>query len=314
MFPLNWRTARTGNSLIEYVLPLAVFTFTGIVLVFAVGVPRKFQNLLSNTMNGSIEGDSIVVAPLGSGMVESAVETTAGRASDGEGIPFRPVQGNGGGSAFDSVAETAGGLGTQNRPEASSQRLNRLASQLERDGADPQLVSLITRLANRGHEIARAESSMPKFADINNSQQLYDALQLIKGDTGLKGQLDNDYQTLANYLAAHPEVAERYPGAFARINQEVAKINGYVDSLQIDSSEVQVNGYIDPYYGAYGGSYYGEPMVTGNLKISGGNAEGVEGSSNTVCTSGGNTASCVQDSTGNNTTSQSTTTTQGGGG
>lgn len=136
-----------GNSLIEYTLPLTVFLVTGAIIAVIGNVPERMADYFSETLNGSVDGQSIRVEALGTlppGTVRPsavpALETASGLYS-----PATSASRNG------EAIETAGSNGTEQALAIMDQTFNSL---LQAGELTPEEESLLTALSNKGHEIA----------------------------------------------------------------------------------------------------------------------------------------------------------------
>ncbi len=151
----------SGNSLIEYTLPLAVLFVAGALLALIGDVPGRLAEYFADTMNGSAEGGTVFVEPLGSGALPNAspprnpyprqITLANGTVID---LPTFPD--------LATSIETAGGAGTT---DILAQNLETIVKSLQDAGeiSDEEANELL-RLARQGHEIATVQRLIEEAA------------------------------------------------------------------------------------------------------------------------------------------------------
>ncbi len=287
---------RYGNSLIEYALPLAVFFMAGLVLIMVSDLPDRLSRFITDTMNGTQDGGTINVQPLGtlaSGQ-GYAIETTGGAGYEAR------VPGSGDSSDGYGSTETAGGLGDQQTGQGGrDNRLNRIADDL-RD-KNPELANLVTQLANLGHDAARLQKEMPNIALIGtaNAEKIMDIYRQLKGAGGI---LEQFKAKLDAVMASNPDAATR-----AKIQAEADRIIAIIERIEVQY-DLSDDLLLEPQpYDAYQDRLYAREermgRGSGTVSTSGGDATGTETGSNNTCSQGGNQSSCNQDSDGDGQTS-----------
>jgi hypothetical protein len=312
---LRRRAYFTGNSLIEYALPLIVLFSAGLIMLLITNAPERLSKFFERGMNGSRSGDTVAVAPLGQLPAGSNLpgwygapggeETAGNRGSKTIPPSVLPY----GGEAELLPSETSGGMGLEIRPLASSAGLSDLAQELRESGADPALIDLVTRLANKGHEMASVQSSIPRKGDLTNAAQIMESIAKLKGEGGLKDEYNRQLGELRNYLANNPNALSHIPGGQSIIEGESGRIAAIIESLQAD---VKLNNL--PNFGYFGYMPVPTGPITGEVTVTGGDAAGTQTSSNTVCQSGGNIGVCVHFGTSDNGGNNAGNSNQGGNG
>lgn len=151
---------RPANSLVEYILPIALVVIGSGTLLFALNAPDQIKNVVKGSNNGEFAGKQLIVK--GSGEMNAskippelrkAYLAANGNASiEGETLCIHgsycltvPTIAGG------AVAEVDGGLGGTTVKKLAQSLLD-LAQQLESAGYPRDLISTIRELANKGHE------------------------------------------------------------------------------------------------------------------------------------------------------------------
>ncbi len=136
----------SGNSLIEYALPLAIFMMTGILIAVVGNLPERLANYVSETLNGSVEGQNVRVEALGT-IPQATMSHYRDSMSQGGGA---------GASGFTALSdgvniETAGSNGTEQALALIDETISKL---LQAGELTPEEENLLAQLSNKGHEIA----------------------------------------------------------------------------------------------------------------------------------------------------------------
>lgn len=263
-----------GNSLVEYTLPIAIVALVVFSLLSQMDLGLTFQSKLTNSQKGTMEGEALnqeIAGHLAPGGLGSKENLRAYYKGNG----FTYSEGNtvclGGQNcmtvpniADGSVAEVDGGLGGQTTRKLAD-FLQKIAQQLEEDGADPQLKNLVKDLANKGHQMADGQLGLFEYATTgsesyknsykvngnSNGDPKYTTIcpndddcskQRIK-TTNTYNQLNINHQEfsslhqqLKNYLQMHPGALEGLPGAESIINQSADQISQIQQNLSLESS------------------------------------------------------------------------------
>ncbi len=169
------RFKNEGNSLIEYLLPLVIFTVGGIALALGTGFNTNLAQMMADTSNGQIIGEHLELDPLASQVDKSTLPdgyfysdpnpngiSTQMVCLSGNFCIETPV------FTQEKISETAGGLGGE-QTKAMALVLERLAQQLQDEGADSKLVELITNLANNGHGIGNELTNIESGSSTSTS-------------------------------------------------------------------------------------------------------------------------------------------------
>ncbi len=158
------RTQASGNSLIEYATPLAVFFLAGVIITVVTGLPERFQGLMAHTMNAGISGSTLEVQPLGnSAGIDVPVPTPALQTAALSGEEPGTAAGNLNYLDLGKAIETSGANGTTRMLMNS---LISIADQLLDDGEISfEQAFALKKLANQGHTIAGIEAVLEQATD-----------------------------------------------------------------------------------------------------------------------------------------------------
>ncbi len=251
----------SGNSLIEYTLPLVVLVIGAGLVAILTDVPGRMAQYMADTLNGEQAGVSIAVRPLGSdalagmrnggqadgppGMVEntpfprSSARTGPGYASTqracfGSGLCLDIPEVSG------SPLDTTGGLG-DGLTHQLADVLDQMAEQMERDGADSGMIDLVSRLANQGHTMGDHEKAMSDLMHscfggggllCENNPDVYRRTANMEKELRDKDAvLLEIHRQLHDYLAVNPNALEAYPEARQIIDLETQLISQIANNL-----------------------------------------------------------------------------------
>lgn len=167
---------RSGNSLVEYVLPVGVIGF--ILIVALTQIVPEFRSALNGWMNGyeSTTGDKsqLNIKAYGNNPYLRTAQLTL---ADGTTISLENYPGD-----LNAMVETVGIDGTTS---ALAQLLKSLADKLLAEGKiTPDQANLLSNLANRGFDLGKTESILESLAQNANG----DRENFIAATTDLGGE------------------------------------------------------------------------------------------------------------------------------
>ncbi len=191
--------SRSGNSLVEYVLPLIIFFGVATVLLFE-DVPGRFQSLLARAMHGQAQGTVLKVSPLGAphtlgvgpsaGLTTIEVTMSGGETFILDNYPSDLLQ----------VVETAGANGATKRLLAT---LEQAIAAFEASGEiDSEQANELRALANQGHRMAMIEDVI--YGHLNNPQN-FSSGQDYRGSLLVFEGEEMTVQKLANRVGWDPQ-------------------------------------------------------------------------------------------------------------
>ncbi len=281
-----------GNSLVEYILPIGVFFAVGIAAVFILDLPAQISEWLAMTGNASLNGSEMSIKPLGSRVSNPYATGSFGRNDSlGSGIdgPYTyPTRLE----CFGNVClnlpviegETAGGLGGDDVHKMANV-LEELAAQLKKEGADEQIIDLVTRLANLGHGMGDRQKELLDLCnsdadgnrtkcDKNKAGQIGDGMKELKEKD--LAQFKQMFAILKTYLDNNPGILANLPAAEGVINFESSEIIKMIEAFNLDKKK--------------SGGFLGMGKKT-NYYLDNPN-EATHQSSDNICEQGGDQQSC----------------------
>lgn len=226
--------SHAANSIVEYLLPLAVILVLGGVLVGMGDLSGSFQGAMSQSGRGTLENRKLKLSHMGK------VDTS--KLTRGQLIDFYRMDGqtfvNGNvlclqgqeclnipSIAGGPVSETDGSLGGST-VSRYSQLLTQTADSLQRLGAPDGLVAQIRQLANSGHGWAEDWTALSKSCP-NKICPKYSgpmAMGMNTPRTKFFGALDSFRQ----YVNAHPDAFKDYPEAGVIIQNASQNMNSVI--------------------------------------------------------------------------------------
>lgn len=262
-----------GNAQVEYILPILLFVTIGGFLVLN-SMQTPMINRMADSVNGKVSGSQIIVPSQGTVdlpyLTNSLEELKAGSGleqicyASGLCLQVPLIQAG--------AVDTTGGLGG-NETLKMAAVLSQVADALENVKADPQLVNLVTSLAEKGHELGVKNQELEshceiKSYDIRCSEETgRSAFETFKTYGPEFSALNKQLQ---DYLKNHPDALKNYPEAQKVINLETSEI------LKI------ANG-ITNYSHSFGGNYF--HIIPGKTELA-------HQSANSICSQGGDSDRC----------------------
>ncbi len=256
---------RHGNSIAEYVLPAAMFFVMVGIAVMVVDLPRVLANLFSETTNGHLNGNLVQVQALGSiatppgarnlPPVEPGQEQVCITYQLCVNVPILDGR---------SSIETAGAMGGDETRQLSLV-LNQIATRLRELGADDNLIDMVTRLANSGHQLSDSVQDLEQLCPNRRCGQNRDAFNTRWQDVMNTRQAYNSMkQEYDAYIAANPGVFAVLPEARDLIDKEAQSIIDLANTFNFNertrTREQEIGEVVPQYYDEYGYyGYYGYP-------------------------------------------------------
>jgi hypothetical protein len=211
-------SAKVGNSLAEYALPLGV---VGVLIAVGLsGAGSWFQDFLQDSFNGSIsasgkssgisQSKSLQLRPMGANPYTSSVYLTLQDGTRIE-VPNYPTD-------LNKLIET---LGPNGATDTLAEALRNLAKALLAEGKiTPAEANLLSNLSNRGHDLAKNQRILEDFAKASGSDfELY----------AVKSKDFRDKQNLGNQSVALLSADIRsFMGLGAQITNVVVNEKGKV--------------------------------------------------------------------------------------
>jgi hypothetical protein len=266
-----------GQSLSEYAIVIGLVALLGIAAVTMLGT--SIQDGLANINGGNAAPSTAVVSNAPPGGTTSPSGGSSGSTSGLSSMLPPPGPGQQqvcfqSGTCVnipvvDSTTLTAGANGGQLTHQFADV-LSQIALQLQADpNADPQVSTLVTRIANAGHTMGNTEASFIQSYECcastnytSNLSGLSDSIEHTQADFNLNHQL------LSDYLSSNPNSLP--PELQSMIALEVGQIN-----------QLAVNGFLDA------------SVISGALPPNSQAVTLTHQDSNTICNSGGDTSVCV---------------------
>lgn len=301
-----------GNALMEYSLPLVILlVMSGLLGTFG-GWVQNFQSYLQNSTNSQIDNHMLKIPALGVGVLPSTgstsgvVPSTAASAGNtvlmvsppGTGqqqiclssskmcINIPEVTGSG------TVSDTLGGLGG-NLVTSYASVFDQIAAQLKAQNADPALVTLITNLAQNGHNIGNMLNTVETVCKTGGSPacdfksiggQLDDSM--IQSSHAVNGAISatinttrfqEALQAVNNYFSLHPNSYQDIQGIIQLEASQITNIGqGLNLGIQMTSGK-----------NSLGNNNFNVTGTANNAKL-------VNQDANTICANGGNQGVCIQ--------------------
>jgi Flp pilus assembly pilin Flp len=276
-----------GQSLAEYGMVIGLVAAVGIAAVALLGT--TLQDGLANINGGNAASSTLAITDTPPGMqspppvsTNQSIDTPTSAALRAMLPPPGPGQEQ---ACFqsgycvnlpvvDALTVTSGANGIQLTYQFASV-IEQIALQLrESPDTDPQLVALVTDLANSGHDLgAKEQYHLDNYA---SSESQYNNTPIIQGVMNSLKIVSGKHQALQDYLAT-------YPSALPPELQNIIRLE--VDQISTIASEgfKKYGSYIDPRTG----KSLNAPAIVNGVQLT-------HQSSNTICSSGGDTGVCIQ--------------------
>jgi hypothetical protein len=218
----------SGQSLLEYSMIAALVTCVCLAGLMSLGSALSSQGgLLLPGSNHSINASTDSMTGSGSEPTSSTSNTNTVCFSAGQCIQMPNI------NPTDMRAYTAGALGSEVTQMMASV-LDQLKEQLQLRNADPNLINLISQLANQGHAIGDKEQSTwdsikscmnLETLTCNSKPELYDQTEANEAQiTGMSNQMSVLQQQLATYLVHNPNALTAFPEAQSIIDKQASQI------------------------------------------------------------------------------------------
>jgi Flp pilus assembly pilin Flp len=283
----HWPAGMSGQSLAEYGMVIGLVAAVGIAAVALLG--GSLQDGLASINGGNATPSTLAITDSPPGMqspppvsTNQSIDTPISAALRAMLPPPGPGQEQ---ACFqsgycvnlpvvDAMTVTSGANGIQLTYQFASV-IEQIASQLrDAPDTDPQLVALVTELANSGHDLGAKEQYLLDNYATTESQN--NNTPIIQGVNKSLGVVTTKHQALQSYLTT-------YPSALPPELQNII-------SLEVDQiSTIARNGFKT--FGSYTdpetGKSLNAPAIVNGVQLT-------HQSSNTICGSGGDTGVCVQ--------------------
>lgn len=237
-----------GNSMVEYILPIAMviilvgtFSMGGNFLdSFKTSLERQSRGHLANAdltvkQFGVIDDPSVVIPEIPEFPITQSQQTERVCFGDETTCLNIPV--------LSGTPDTTGGLGSD-EIEALTSVLEQLPTLLEELGADPSMVDRVTKLANMGHglgiKLKEIEGVCKRGKLCTGKESSAAKKELVALKKGELGEFMNQWKELEAVMKENPHALDAFPEAFGIIKSKVSEINTIISKLSAANSYRQV--------------------------------------------------------------------------
>jgi hypothetical protein len=221
--------------MVEYALPLAVCVVVVIALAWSSDLFSGMSTQMATSVSGERQGNQVNVASMGRFLLPPSAQNLPEASAGQESICFM-----GSGTCINMAVitpEVAGGLGGDSVRKLAA-TLAEMARMMKEEGVNPEIVDLVTRLANRGHGMGDQIKAIQALCSGQTTCKAPAADQARAQLADLKAsKLDAfmaDWATLENQLKTNPGALSRFPEAMGIIRGQVSDIQQLISSLKTE--------------------------------------------------------------------------------